>query len=241
MTVGREVAVEGRQQWPGLPPAVSREMFRQADVAQTLVTVARLARQAFFCDAATVELTERETLVAAAATDSAVGHASELQYRLGEGPGLDAVVVGEVLVVDDLRLEGRYPSWAPRAAELGWSSVVAVPLAEDDVTAALSLYGRSPRSLRQVDLALVEVFAAHAALALAAASERDHLTRAVQTRGLIGQAQGILMQRYDIEAEQAFTVMRRYSSHLNRKLRDVASDVVRDRAVPRQADWANSA
>jgi AmiR/NasT family two-component response regulator len=59
--------------------------------------------------------------------------------------------------------------------------------------------------------------------------------RARDSRGVVGQAQGILMERYQISAEQAFALLRRYSSHLNQRLRLVAERVVVDRSLPELA------
>lgn len=96
----------------------------------------------------------------------------------------------------------------------------------------MNLYSRRTAYFHPDDLGVGEVFSAQAAVALAGARERDSLLKAVDARHLIGQAQGILMERYQIDAEKAFTVLRRYSSHMNRKLRLVAEDVVANRQLP---------
>lgn len=77
--------------------------------------------------------------------------------------------------------------------------------------------------------ALAEVIADHAAVAVANAKTESTLWQAIQARKLIGQAQGILMERFDLTDEQAFAVLRRYSQDSNTKLRDVAQRLIATR------------
>ena len=91
------------------------------------------------------------------------------------------------------------------------------------------------------------IFATHAGIALAAAEARteahrvEHLEQALSSRELIGQAQGILMERERITANQAFDVLRRGSQHLNVKLREVAQRVVDTGERPRHRCRATAA
>lgn len=71
------------------------------------------------------------------------------------------------------------------------------------------------------------LFAAHAALAYSAVHQKAGLTRSVATRQLIGQAQGILMERHKLTADQAFALLVKASQHHNTKLRDIADHLVR--------------
>jgi AmiR/NasT family two-component response regulator len=66
------------------------------------------------------------------------------------------------------------------------------------------------------------LFAAHAAVAMAEARQLEHLTRAMATRDVIGQAKGILMERHKLTADQAFGVLTKASQQTNVKLIDVA-------------------
>ncbi|MGH9103155.1 MAG: ANTAR domain-containing protein, partial [Acidimicrobiales bacterium] len=98
---------------------------------------------------------------------------------------------------------------------------------------ALNCYGRYPRAFGALDRAKGLLLATLAGLALDQAQVREaeerraeHLTRAVASRELIGQAQGILMERERVSADQAFDILRRASQHLNLKLADVARDLV---------------
>ena len=105
-------------------------------------------------------------------------------------------------------------------------------LTDGDPFGALTLYSRRPSFFRAESVAVQRAFAQQASIAITVAVERAQLVQARDSRGLVGQAQGILMERYQFTAEQAFAVLRRYSSHLNQKLRVVAERVVADRSLP---------
>jgi transcriptional regulator with GAF, ATPase, and Fis domain len=230
--------VEAARRPVGITPAMVRDMFLRDDPQETVEQVAKLAADIFGCDAADVLLVEQGVLKTAASTDLAAQRASELQVACAEGPSVDATVDRRRFVVDDLQVESRWQFWVSQAAPLGWRSVVSVGLDDRNTMGVVNLYSHRPQAFDADHLAGAEVFAQHAALALAIAAERAHLTRAVHTRTVIGQAQGVLMQRYDIDAEQALAVLRRYSSHSNRKLRDIAADTVRDHGL--STGWPRS-
>jgi GAF domain-containing protein len=199
----------------------------------TLEVVMTSSRQAFLCDAVGILLVQDGRITTASATGPDVERADELQVECGEGPCVEAITRQRDFIADDLGTDSRWPSWGPRAAALGWRSILSVGLAGTErAFGALNLYPRQEAFFNPDDLALAEMFSAQASVALAGARERDSLLKAVEARHLVGQAQGILMERYSIDAAQAFTVLRRYSSHLNRKLRLVAEDIVTSRRLP---------
>jgi len=190
------------------------------------------------CDAAGVTLVHRgERVDTPAYTDERVLRGDQLQYELQEGPCMDAVWEQELVISSDLSREDRWPLWAPRVVdELGVKSMMCIQLFADEKSlGALNLY--SP----QVDGFTVEedgyeglALAAHVAVALAAAQEIQHLKTGLGNRTVIGQAEGILMERFDLTAERAFQVMRRVSSHTNTKLLVVAHELVSTRRLPTQ-------
>ena len=213
--------------------AAARKMAKPTDLDHTLEVVIERVEQAFLCDAVGILLVDNGHITTAAASEPAVKQADDLQMSCGEGPCLEAITRRRDHIVDDLRCDSRWLRWGPKAAELGWRSVLSLGLRDDERTfGALNLYARQTSSFSTDDLALGDVFSAHAAIALAGARERGGLLKAVDARHLIGQAQGILMERFAIDAEQAFTVLQRYSSHTNRKLRLVAEDIVLHRKLP---------
>ena len=79
------------------------------------------------------------------------------------------------------------------------------------------------------------MFAAHAAVALAAVQQRDQLRRGLETRDVIGMAKGILMERYKLDGDRAFSVLVRASQQTNRKLREVAEELVHQGELPGHA------
>jgi AmiR/NasT family two-component response regulator len=76
------------------------------------------------------------------------------------------------------------------------------------------------------------MLASHAAVALASAEHEQHLRIGMGSRDLIGQAKGILMERYQLTADQAFGVLSRVSQETNRKLTDIAAELTATGAVP---------
>ena len=156
-----------------------------------------------------------------------------LQYNLREGPCLQAIWNEELYLVNDLATDERFPKWGPAAAAEGAGSILSVRLFTNaQVMGALNLYAGKPFSFDNDDVEVAVVYASHAAVALSAAKVVTDLNTAVLTRHLIGMAQGILMNRYGINQERAFEVLRRYSSHSNTKLRDVAQSVVDSGSLP---------
>jgi len=212
---------------------MAREMGARGSLDHTLEIVLARTQQAFLCDAVGILLVQEGRITTAAASTPDVQRADELQMECGEGPCLEAISRRQDHIADDLGSDSRWCTWGPKAAALGWRSILSVGLlGEERPLGALNLYSRQTSFFTVDDLHLGEVFGAQAAVALAGARERETLLRAVDARHLIGQAQGILMERYGIDAAQAFTVLRRYSSHTNRKLRLVAEDVVANRQLP---------
>lgn len=157
--------------------------------------------------------------------------ADSLQHALGEGPGIDVAEDGGWVRVGDVAADSRWRSWAPRAADLGIRSLLAVELAER--LGALTLYSTVPGRFAErevVDRALA--YAAHASVALSCARQSASLEAAVGSRHVIGMAQGIAMERYALDPHQSFELLRRLSSTTNVKLRDVAARIVETRVIP---------
>ncbi|MCE3553282.1 ANTAR domain-containing protein [Pseudonocardia sp. RS11V-5] len=175
-------------------------------------------------------------------TDALATRLDELQYRLDEGPCVAATRrEGMGLVHEtDLTVSEQFPRWAPAAADLGVRGVLAVGLFPDGDAprmGALNLYTLEggPLDVAERDVALV--LAAHASTALAATQacaasdlEAAQLRRALQSRDVIGQAKGILMERRGVSAEEAFDILRRTSQQLNVKLAQVAETLAARRS-----------
>lgn len=168
-----------------------------------------------------------------ASTSDIADQCDALQYELGEGPCLDAIAEDEAYLIDDVAEDPRWPTWGPRAAEAGAGSILSVRMSNDqEALGALNLYSRKPHAFDSDSVDLALVFASHAATAISNAELVTGLQTALQSRHMIGVAQGILMSQYGMGLETAFEVLRRYSSHANVKLRDVALRVVELGALP---------
>jgi GAF domain-containing protein len=173
-------------------------------------------------------------------TSPLVADLDQLQRSLGEGPGLEVLAGRDSVYVDDLTESPTWPRFGPAAARAGVRSALAYRLfAGTGTLGALVMYARLPGAFNTTDRAQGLIFAAHASMALSVAQNQEsergrtsHLQTALVSREIIGQAQGILMERERITAEQAFDLLRRSSQHLNLKLRDVAQELVDTGAVP---------
>ncbi len=217
---------------------VARSLAEQGDVTQTLQRIGELAVKTVpGADyAAVTRIRAHGRLDSVAATDDVCRRVDEVQYETGEGPCVDAVREQEVVRIDDLAATERWPRFADRAVELGVAAMLSFRLfVEDDTSGALNLYARDAGSFDDESVRIGHVFAAHAAVAWDHAREVDGLAAAVATRSLIGQAQGILMAERRIRADEAFALLRGVSQERNRKLRDVAQDVVDTGALPEPA------
>ena len=160
--------------------------------------------------------------------------ADELQYALGEGPCVETADRGGWLRSGDVETDPRWPAWGPRAAGLGVRSLVSVAVTDrDEPFGSINLYSDEPGGFADrdgVDLAVV--YAVHAATALSSGRLASTLQATVSSRHVIGMAQGIVMERYNIDRHQSFELLRRLSSTSNVKLRDVAARIVETRTIP---------
>jgi GAF domain-containing protein len=176
----------------------------------------------------------RRRLETVAATDPLVEQADHLQYELDEGPCRDSSWHRETLLSSDLAEDSRWPQWARKAAALGIASVLAVELTsvEDRRIGAINVYWTRRRSFTADDVGFANLFARQAALALSTSFNEAQLNVALDTRKLIGQAEGILMERFCLDEPKAFEVLRRYSQDHNMKLRRVAEFLIATRRLP---------
>lgn len=151
-----------------------------------------------------------------------------LQEETGQGPCLDAVYEQHTVRVRDMRTEQRWPLFAARAAAAGAGGMLSLQLyVEGDNLGALNLYSRRAGVFDDESEHVGRLFAAHAAVAYAAARKEADLDRALETSRLIGQAQGILIERHKLTGEQAFALLVAVSQRRNVKLRELAEELVR--------------
>ncbi len=214
---------------------ISRELHAEPSPQPTLERIVELAVETIpACQFCGISFRYPDgTIETPACSAEVVGQADVLQYEFGEGPCLDAIWSTDVLVIGDLKAERRWPKWAPGAAELGLTSTLSVRISTPSVTfGGLNLYSSERDAFDSTDEAVASIFARHAADALANAEELAGLRTALRSRQLIGVAQGILMQRFELGLDQSFEVLRRYSQNENIKLRDLAEQLVRVGRIP---------
>jgi transcriptional regulator with GAF, ATPase, and Fis domain len=166
-----------------------------------------------------------------------------VQYEIGEGPCIDTLETGREHLILDLADEGRWPAFAEQARDQGFDGVVSLPLvtAGGSVVGALNVFVSRPSVLREEDVVLARRIAAPAAATLANARAyrrvarlADQLEYALGSRAVIEQAKGVLMARQGCSQDEAFDILRRGSQSSNRKLRDIAADVVAAASCPRE-------
>ena len=209
----------------------ARDLFAATSVAETLDRVVALARRTFGADGAGILLAADGGAASTAASGAKARRADALQVDHHQGPGFQAMKGRQPVVSPDLRFDSRWRFWAPHAADLGLRSVLSLVLTDGDPFGAVTLYSQRPSNFASDSLAPGLAFAQHASIAITVAVEREQLLKAADCRGVVGQAQGILMERYHISADQAFTVIRRSSSALNQKLRLIAERIIGARSV----------
>ncbi len=211
----------------------AQALFSAGNPADTLRAVVDLAVETIDgCDFASIFVLDGNTLTIPVGTDSVAAGADMVQHRAGEGPGLDAIARGGTVYAEDLADDPRWVSFGPEAAKAGVRSALALRLSDDASRgAALILYARYPQAFGALDRAKGVILAAMGGLALSAAEAhedeaRNTIEAALATREMIGRAEGILMEREHITADQAYDILRRASQHLNSRIRDVAQILV---------------
>jgi GAF domain-containing protein len=165
-----------------------------------------------------------------AATDQVVWELDDLQYRIDEGPCVSAIREGRVVSVPDIRHEQRWSRFVPEAvARTGLQAQLAVNLhVNDQALGGLNLYSTRAASIEPDAVQAAELFATHAALALARARRESDLNQAIVTRQEIGMAIGLTMARFSLDNERAFQFLVRASSTSQIKMRDIAREIVRE-------------
>ncbi len=207
---------------------VVRSLFAEPDLRDTLQRIVELAVVTIpGCDYAGVSLIERRAKVyTPVSTDDVVRRSDALQYELREGPALDSIWSTDYVYLPDLRKSQRWPRFAEAAAQLPIGSLLTFRLfTAQETLGALSLYARATQAFHEQDHDVGVIFSAQAASALAATRRITNLNRALDTRETIGQAQGILMERHRMTADQAWEHLKTASQNLNVKLAELARTI----------------
>ena len=204
---------------------IARELQQKEDPESMLagIVYAALELVPHAAEASVSLISGRRTIESRAASSDMPRRVDALQSATGQGPCLEASYETRVVSVPDLSTEKRWPDFSRPAFDLGARSMLSFQLFVDgDHLGALNLFGKDVGVFDAESERIGALVAAHAAVAVAGSQQVSQLTLALDTRDLIGQAKGILMERYKITAQQAFLLLSRASSELNIKLRDVA-------------------
>jgi GAF domain-containing protein len=153
-----------------------------------------------------------------------------LQMTLDEGPCMQAALDEVIVRTDDFRNEPRWPAYSQAVVEIGVLSGLSFKLYTAERTAgALNLFGFEPNVWSTEDETVGTVLAAHAAAAILASRQGEQLESALSTRDQIGQAKGIIMERYDVDDVKAFEMLRQLSQDSNTRLSEIAQRVINTR------------
>ncbi|GAA0951108.1 hypothetical protein GCM10009554_52020 [Kribbella koreensis] len=208
------------------------QLYDAAGITETLGLVQDSVLRIAGGDCAGVIL-RRHGLASASAIDPRAELADQLQLDQGSGPSVPLRGAHGSVLIADTATDQRWPRWSRQVADLGLRSVLTVPLATSaSAVGALTVYAVAPNQFTTGDEAAALLLARHAAVALSNVVQIADLAKAVEARHRIGQAQGVLMERFAIDADQAFAVLRRYSQDGNVKLRVVAARLVATRILP---------
>ena len=208
---------------------LARELQQEDDPTATLKAIVQNAVALIpGCDEGSISVVlGRQKVHSEAASGELPRVVDALQERLGQGPCLDAAYEHTTVRVPDMAAETRWPDFTPGALAAGAAGMMSLQLfVHGDDLGALNLFSRQADRFDDESEHIGLLFAAHAALAYAAVQEHARGAHNVVTRQLIGQAQGILMERHKITEDQAFALLVKASQHTNTKLRDVADELV---------------
>jgi GAF domain-containing protein len=207
------------------------ELHAAPGLEETVDAVTAFALHAVDCTSAAVELTVLGGGVeVAAATSTMVEQILRFQIQTGDGPMLHAFSTATAVNIADPATETRWPLWCQFVRPLPVGSVLHVPLmGSGKPIGVLSLYRETVSPFSADDEAIAHILARHATIAVGAIRHELKLMQAVDARKVIGQAMGILMERYDLTSDQAFAALRRASQDSNRKLQIVAQEVIATR------------
>ena len=167
-----------------------------------------------------------------AATSDLPHRLDALQMKYREGPCYQAALDDLIVRTDDFRTEQRWPLYSAAVVELGILSALSFKLYTSSQTAgALNLFATKADAFDGEAETIGAVLAAHAAAAILASRESEQLESALSTRDRIGQAKGIIMERYDVDDVAAFEMLRKLSQDSNVKLVEVAQKVIDTRGT----------
>ncbi|MEO7260428.1 MAG: GAF and ANTAR domain-containing protein [Jatrophihabitantaceae bacterium] len=206
-------------------PDVGRFLQHAAELATTMVVPPA---------ACGIALRRDDQLSTVAHSGELAIQADEIQYGRGQGPCLESVRTAMIIHVADLATDERWPSYRSHALAHGVRSSLSLPLIVDGYSVgALNLYIATPHDFHGAEVAQASAFAAQTSIALTIVLRHadqvaleDQLRTTLATRAVIDQALGIVMGQRACTASDAFAVLREASQHRNRKLHEIAAELI---------------
>ncbi|APT12401.1 GAF and ANTAR domain-containing protein [Mycobacterium avium] len=151
-----------------------------------------------------------------------------IQNKYGEGPCLAAAWEHHVMHIADLAAEQRWQRYRRHALEqTPIRSILSFELFVDRTSmAALNFYADAPHAFTEESVELGTVYATHIALAWSMMRRQDQFRSALASRDIIGQAKGVIMERFDLDAVEAFELLTRLSQQSNTRVVDIAAALI---------------
>ncbi|MFI6762668.1 GAF and ANTAR domain-containing protein [Micromonospora sp. NPDC050417] len=215
--------------------AMARQLLTRPDPQFAMETILRVAPLLVTgCEESSITILNRRRPTTVAASIETARRADELQYELGEGPCLTTSAGRDEVLCNDLSRDHRWLSWGPPAVrEFGILSVLSVRLFTDRHTlGSLNLYATCRHAYDTGARQSALVLATHATVALVRTKEHRDMQIGLERRAVVGQACGLLMERYQLSAAAAFNLLLRVSQNTNTKLHVVAMQLIETRAAP---------
>jgi len=211
--------------------------YGATDLHTAIRRIVEATHNLFSVDGASLMLIDADLVLrSAAASDERVAGIEELEIRHGTGPCIEAYQSKDVVSSDDLTQEQRWDDFTPAAVDGGLRAVLVSPIPfGNDAVGVIAVFSAKPHAWTpEGELALI-AFTDLAALLIATTLQSEHrgevsaqLERALETRALVEQAKGILVQRDRVSARQAFERIRADARRSRRKVADVARDILHE-------------
>lgn len=210
-------------------------LIESSDVTEFLQKLALLSVKLAPGSSCGLTMRRDQKLAIVAHSDDLAESLDEIQHGRGQGPCLQALHTGMRVDVPDLATEQRWPEYRSHALAYGIASSVSLPLCVDGETVgALNLFSRRPHAFSTAKIAMLDDYAQQASTALALVQRQARqrqvqaeLAESLATRAVIDQALGIVMAERKITSTAAFVILREASQNSNRKLSDIATDIIK--------------
>jgi transcriptional regulator with GAF, ATPase, and Fis domain len=228
--VRQAVASSGREADPGLARHLSelaRDLQSRPDTEAVMQRIVQAAVEEIDgAIGAAITLLTSGQITSPTHSDERAAKVGTIESDTAEGPCVDTARDQVTIRCDDLRTDPRWPNFSQRAVELGVVSILSFQLfVAAESMGALNVYGGSANAFDQEAESTGLLLASHAAIAMASSRNDANLRIGMDSRDVIGQAKGILMERYKINGQEAFELLVVASQTSHRKLREVAAEL----------------